>query len=81
MIDYFFNPNPNQIKLLKEQKFIGPKSKEDQIQYWRMKIPMMSDRDNCIRQMTKKLDDGSIFILAESIKHEEAPEQEGVIRI
>ena len=37
---------------------------------------MMSDRDNCIRQMTKKLDDGSIFILAESIKHEEAPEQE-----
>ena len=57
-----------------------------QERYWRLKLPMMSDRDTTFRIQVKHLDEyvygpGNFYVLGATYSDEKFPEQNGVVRM
>jgi len=69
--------------MVQEVKILERKDENDQSQYWRMKFPLMSARENCTRLQVKQIGDdpNGKFLLGNSIKHPEAPHVEGAVQI
>mmetsp|Transcript_19125 Transcript_19125/g.29311 ORF Transcript_19125/g.29311 Transcript_19125/m.29311 type:complete len:135 (+) Transcript_19125:739-1143(+) len=52
-----------------------------EMKYWRIKIPMMSDRDNVIKVNFSLHDDGRMFGIVTSVEHPDYPPQPGCVRM
>jgi hypothetical protein len=78
-MDYLNNP-PMDDGMIKEMRKIED-IPDGQIMYWRFKMPMMSERDNVCKVLSKKLDNGDLFIAMSSIEREDTPPMKGVIRM
>lgn len=48
------------IKFCKEIKIIGEKTENKKIQYMRMKMPMLAEREFLVKMMYKKIDSNNI---------------------
>lgn len=56
-----------------------------QERYWRLTLPLMSDRDTTFRIQVKHLDEyvygpGAFYVLGATFSHEKFPEKQGVVR-
>lgn len=66
--------------MIKELKTIEKIDENTQIKYWRLKMPMMSDRDNVVEMITKDMGDGNTYVQCKSIERDDVPELPGVVR-
>tara|TARA_B110000285_G_C14991967_1_gene546815 strand:- start:154 stop:348 length:195 start_codon:yes stop_codon:yes gene_type:complete len=64
--------------MVEETKVLEKLSEDDQTQYWRMKLPLMSARESCVRIQVKDIENGN-FILVSSKKHPDAPCVDGAV--
>ena len=51
------------MKMLKENRLVEQIDADTCVKYWRMKLPMMSDRDNVVKMHSRALDDKNDFVL------------------
>ena len=78
----FIEPPPS--PMMKEYKLIertGDDNCLDAKVYYKMKLPMMSDRDLVIQVHQEKKDDGSYWGYASSIEHPDYPTIKNVVRM
>ena len=80
MFDYFTDP-PQLKNMIKEVKILERFPDGSFIRYWRLKFPLMSDRDNIMHIRKKYLPDGGMFIDLKTIDHPQDPKYPGVIRM
>jgi len=80
IIEYFTNP-PQLKNLIKEVKILEKFPDGSFIRYWRLKFPLISDRDNIMLIKKKYLANGGIFIDLRTIDHPQDPKYPGVIRM
>ena len=78
-MEYFNNP-PMDDGVMKEMRKIED-IPDGQICYWRFKMPMMSERDNICKVITKKMDNGDLFIACTSLERDDIPPVKGVVRM
>ena len=69
------------MKMLKEMKTIEKIDDQTKIMYWRFKMPMMSDRDNVVKQVRMPLSDTEDYVLLETIERDDVPEVPGAVRM
>ena len=66
--------------LIQDLKCLEKRADGSEIKYWRMKIPMMSDRDNVCQQWVVEKEGGK-FLMLKSVDHKDAPNVKGVVRM
>ena len=76
----FMNPPPEQQKMIQEMVVLSEEGPYCKIMYWKMKIPMMSSRDNTMK-ITVTDHEGGRFVVAETVDHPDKPVQPGVVRM
>ena len=69
------------MKTIKEARLIETFADGAQDWYWRMKLPMMSDRDMLMRMKETKLDGERTFVTVKSIERPDTPLVKSVIRM
>lgn len=79
----FINPPPT--PMMKEYKLIertgDVENCLDAVIYYRMKLPLMSDRDLVMKIHQEKRDDGSFFGYCSSVEHSDYPLVKNVVRM
>ena len=79
--DYCKNPQVEGSDLMKEFRCIQDNGEEDQIYYMRMKMPMMTERDNVAHMCTKRLDNDELFVQMKSVEHADYPVKPNMVRM
>jgi hypothetical protein len=67
--------------MIKEFKFFEENGDEDMKIYWRMKLPLMSERDNVAHMKIQHLDGDKIFFKMTSIDHPDYPVDNKIVRM
>jgi hypothetical protein len=52
-----------------------------EVRYWRIKMPMMSDRDNVVRIHQREIEGGSEFVEMKTLVRDDVPEVPGCVRM
>jgi len=81
MVDFITNPPADKMKMVVEQRDVEIIDEHNRIKYWRIKMPMMSQRDNVAQMYTKPMDDGSTFVMSKSVERDDVPEVPNVVRM
>lgn len=63
-----------------EETKVLESSPNDQVQYWRMKLPLMSRRESLSRLQVADKEDGKFFLVS-SCDHPDAPHYEGSVKV
>ena len=79
VIHEYMNP-PADDGLIQDQKCLEKRADGSEVKYWRMKIPMMSDRDVVSQQWVVEKEGGK-FLMLKSVEHKDAPLVKGVVRM
>ena len=69
------------MKMIKETRLIEKINEDEEIKYWRFRMPLMSDRDMVFRQFRKTLEDGSKLIFVTTIDRPDVPPIKGIVRM
>ena len=80
MFDYFSDP-PQLKNMFKEVKILDKFPDGSFIRYWRLKFPLMSERDNIMLIQKMYLPNGGMFINLKTVDHPEDPKYKDVIRM
>ena len=80
MFVYFSDP-PQMKNMFKEVKILDKFPDGSFIRYWRLKFPMMSERDNIMLIQKMQLPNGGMFINLKTVEHPEDPKYKDVIRM
>ena len=80
LVEHFMNPPPDNSGMVQEMKVIEEISDSCKIMYWRIKMPMMSARDN-VMKMTKCTQGDGQFFIVETIERPDYPVIKGVVRM
>ena len=67
--------------MIKEQRTIERIDENTTIDYWRFKMPMMSDRDNVMSIHQSLTPDGSEFLYIKTVERDDCPPVPGVVRM
>ena len=67
--------------MVKEDRILEKIDKNTHIKYFRMKMPMMSDRDNVLKIHTRALDEKSDFVHLQTVEHPDFPEVPHAVRM
>lgn len=81
LLQYYLNPPPGQQNMIKEQRTIERIDENTTIDYWRFKMPMMSDRDNVMSIHQSLTPDGSEFLYIKTVERDDTPPVPGVVRM
>lgn len=81
LLKYYLNPPPGQQQMIKEQRTIERIDENTTIDYWRFKMPMMSDRDNVMSIHQSLTPDGSEFLYIKTVERDDCPPVPGVVRM
>jgi hypothetical protein len=66
--------NPEQTDMLKEFRKIEDLPAESaKLYYMRLKMPLMSERDNLMKIVQQEFDDGTLFISCSSVNRDDFP--------
>ena len=71
-VSYFMSPPPEQTAMIQELTILEEISPTCKIMYWKMKMPMMSSRDNIIKLNISDYEGGK-FIICETVEHADKP--------
>ena len=80
IINYMKNPHLAAGDMISEFNIIEQKG-DDMKFYWRMKMPMMSERDNVASMKVTRLDGNRVFFQMTSIEHPDYPTRPNVVRM
>ena len=81
VIDYFVNPPPGKIKMLKEHRDLQTIDDSTSIKYWRFKFPLINDRDVIFKLQIKKAEGEGNLVFANSIPWDDIPVPKHVVRM
>jgi hypothetical protein len=79
LVEYMTNPPPHDDIL--ERKCLEKIDENTSVNYWKFKMPMMSDRDNVIQIHKSDLAGGNKFFVMKSVEREDCPEVAGAVRM
>ena len=79
VVDYYLNP-PTDGGVYKDFKTLEKMDNGDVIIYFRIGMPMMSDRDNVLHSSMKEIDGGT-FLNMRTVDHPAAPQVAKVVRM
>ena len=80
IVTYWFNPPIDLIKAVTDFRIIERISPDEIVVYLRVKMPMMTDRDQVVHLKVFRGDD-QIFIREQSVERHDAPPVKGAIRM
>ena len=80
VVDHYWNPIKDTAGMILENKVIERIDEDNVIQSFKIKMPMMSARDN-VMKLSKKAQDGGIFFTLETVERPEYPVIPGVVRM
>ena len=81
LLKFFLNPPPGQQEMMKEMRLIEQIDEKTSVNYWRFKMPMMSDRDNVLSIHQRDVEGGGDFICLKTVVREDVPEVKGCVRM
>ena len=81
MFQHFFQPSKEDMEAqgVKEQRLVEQIDETTKVEYWRMKIPMMTERDNLLLIHHHEIGDDK-FTVMKTIERDDTPEVPGIIR-
>mmetsp|Transcript_19126 Transcript_19126/g.29314 ORF Transcript_19126/g.29314 Transcript_19126/m.29314 type:complete len:122 (+) Transcript_19126:81-446(+) len=76
--------NPPMTEMLKANEVIESKDEDNgfeyyELKYWRLKLPMMSDRENIVKTNFKLQEDGRLLGIGMSVEHPDYPSSPGCV--
>ena len=81
LLDYFIDPPPGKMEMMKESRILEKIDEYTCVKYQRIKMPMMSDRDQVLSIHHEPIDKNSTYIIIQTVEREDCPEVPGAVRM